>query len=74
MQSDDNAGRAAHAQFALAEYVLWTGCGDEDIETQVSDLLADLRHLCDVREVDFDACLDRASFHYTEEVKDAEEN
>lgn len=40
---------------------------DEEPETMIADMLADLRHLCDVLEVDFADC-DRIAYgNYTEE-------
>jgi hypothetical protein len=40
---------------------------ESDKETAVSDLLANLRHLCDREEIDFDHCLDMANRNWSAE-------
>jgi hypothetical protein len=52
------------ASVALKTYQKETGSDAEDI---VSDLLADLMHLCDKRKIDFEAELERARYHYEAE-------
>lgn len=45
-------------------------CGniiEEDVETVLSDLLADIKHLCRMNDVDFDACLGRGDRHHDAE-------
>lgn len=65
-QRDNNA----RASFAVAALVAYRNVvrGDEDIETVLSDLLGDLRHLADVVGVDFDEANDRGRYHYDAEV------
>ena len=40
---------------------------DEDLHTNVTDLLADLRMYCHVYHINFDACNDRAGRHFEAE-------
>jgi hypothetical protein len=62
----DCAGYALHAVEAFASK---TGLEIETdgLETAVSDLLADLMHLCDKEDLDFETCVARAEGHYHEE-------
>jgi hypothetical protein len=45
------------------------GCSPEDMAT---DLLADLRHLCDWAELDFEVISDRSLMHYEAEIDELE--
>lgn len=62
-----NRERASWANFAVAAFRVSTGTDREDALT---DLLADLMHLCDQEEKwsDFDCELERARGHYQEET------
>jgi hypothetical protein len=52
------AKRALHAGYE---------CADEDVEACVTDMIADLRHLCDALGIDYYACESSAYGHYTAE-------
>ena len=56
----------------IAKRALMAGyeCGEEDPEACVSDMLADLRHLCDALGLDFGVLDDRAHGHYVAELED----
>lgn len=60
-----------YANSALAEYTSNTG---SDPSTAVTDLLADLMHLCDQREdlESFSCALERARYHYGWEREEEE--
>jgi len=45
----------------------------EDLDTMVTDALADLRHMCDVHSIDFYNCDRIAYSHYVVELKDKEQ-
>jgi hypothetical protein len=64
------AGWAAAAVLTLAEQTGLLGPGnDEAPETAIGDLLANLRHLCDLLGgADFDKLNDNGAYHYHEEV------
>lgn len=65
-QADNNA-RATFAAVALVAYVARVGdAGDWD--ASISDLLADLMHLCDALDTDFDALVARAGRNYDDEI------
>lgn len=55
------------AGVAYDAFVRTTGQEDESEETNIVDLLADLMHLCEARDVSFDDCLDRARRHFADE-------
>lgn len=57
---------------ALADFSQKSGISEETLALQISDLLADLMHLCGENAVDFIACIEQAMFHYIAELKDAE--
>lgn len=62
----DNMRRAAFAMAAIERYA--EVCkGDDIIEQVVSDLLSDLRHLCDAAGIDFDVA--STSYHYEAEIR-----
>jgi len=68
-----NADRADWAAAAVLKFATVTGMiENEDAETTIGDLLADLMHLCDREGVDFHTCVARASDHYEEEVSEEE--
>lgn len=66
---NDNDARAAWAGRALAWFAMNTGDLDEDLETVLSDLLSDLRHLADALEVDYGNADERAERHYQREIE-----
>ena len=70
-QSPNNRKRAEWASRALKEYALnVSSLNDFELEpeTTVSDLLADIRHFCDSKEIDFDDALAQAKRHYGAEM------
>lgn len=66
-QADNNA-RASFAAKALTTYTSIVG-DTEDLETQISDLLGDLRHLCDALGVDYGEAAEHALYHYCYEIR-----
>ena len=62
-----NAERVERAQGALAGYDLL-----DEGQDAVTDLLTDLRHLCDVEGFDFDAAVRSSEMHHEAEVTDDE--
>lgn len=64
----DNQLRGLFAAVALKAYAARTGVGGEDFSVSLSDMLGDLRHLCDALGLDFDEQLRRGTWHYTEEL------
>lgn len=62
-----NEMRAEWAQKAVDAFAIATGIQNEDPETQISDLLADLMHLATSEGLDFRGLLDRARGHFEEE-------
>jgi len=67
-----NTDKAKFAEVAVKAYAEKTGLAspDEDEETKVSDLVADLMHYCDRTGVDWSTVMYRAHRHYGEEVKE----
>lgn len=59
----NNEDRAERAFNQVTRY-----SGDNDIETDVQDILVDLRHLCDREGIDFHRKLDMSYTHYSEEL------
>lgn len=59
----ENGERAAKARKVLSAYHI-----NVEADAAVSDLLADLMHLCDVEEWSFTDLLERATRHHREEV------
>jgi hypothetical protein len=58
---------------AIQTYVDATGCEENEPETQLCDLLADLMHWADQMAVSFGAAFATAERHYTEELAELEE-
>lgn len=58
---------ARRARKILKIYIALVGDEDEDLKTQITDLLADLMHLCKVRNQDFENPLRIARQHFSEE-------
>lgn len=63
----ENASRKRRAREVLAEYGATTGNGDEEHETNLSDLLADCMHLMGPEAVK--DCLRRGAMHYEAEAR-----
>ena len=59
-----NIDRAEWARVAVIAFGLETGVHCEDMETQISDLVADLKHLACAEGVDWDIVEKRANMHY----------
>jgi len=67
---EKNDDRADWAYEALCSFQSATGLGDEDgLDTAVSDLLADIAHLCDRERLDFSHLILRAKNHYEAETE-----
>ena len=64
-----NLERSAWALAAVQALAEETGLSIEDdgLETAVTDLLANVMHLCQLNRIDFDSCLSTATDHYSEE-------
>lgn len=61
--------RASRGNTALSAWV--NECGDQgDEETNLADLITDLRHLSDAQGVDWHEILERSHRHYQGEVQD----
>jgi hypothetical protein len=69
----NNEVRADWAQHALDAFRAITHIEGEDTATAVSDLLIDLRHLCDRKNLDFDHIAERSSGAYEEETYTGED-
>lgn len=66
-----NADRAAWAETILQHFAEIVG--DDEPDTLVSDLLADLMHFCDRDGINFTLCFQRAtSYHRDELAEEAE--
>ena len=65
MRTVTNEDRANKASVALEYYGTSSILGNT-----VSDLLADLMHLCDQEKIDFNLLLQNAQWNYREEVKE----
>ena len=68
MTTENNTTRADRAFRLTLVYRQWIGADEDDPETVLADLLADLMHNADTEGSDFDAALDRARSHYAEET------
>lgn len=62
-----NDDRAQWAKVGIDAFAKETGLDNEELETAVSDFLADLMHFCDQEKIDFNLCLSRGQGHYLEE-------
>lgn len=65
MVNEINARSAERAEAALANYTAL----DPDMQANVKDLLADLRHFADAHGIDFHKALDISYQHYLAEKK-----
>lgn len=70
MGDPTNADRAARVAKLMGVYS--TMVGEDEGETMVSSLLADIRHYCDAQAVDFDDCLRLSEIHHDTEVTEDE--
>jgi hypothetical protein len=61
----DNTRRAGFALLALGAYADRVGTDEESV---ISDLIGDLRHLCDALGEDFDTQAERSLLHYNAEI------
>lgn len=64
-----NNDRADIARTVTTQYMATKG-SDDDLETGITDLLADLMHLCAAQGVDFERALGLAREHFNAEVID----
>lgn len=64
----DNDARASFGAAVLVAYAERVGGESNEVDTQLSDLLADLRHLCDALGLDYDAADATAHMHYCREI------
>jgi len=63
-----NRERADWASMALDTYAETVNTPpDEERELVLSDLLCDLMHYCEVEDIDFHQCVERAEDHFNEE-------
>lgn len=67
--AEDNLTRAHFAIPAVKAFAKRTGLGGEDVSTAISDLLADLHHLADALDLDWDALVERGDRHYQPELR-----
>ncbi|KJR10572.1 hypothetical protein [Gordonia sihwensis] len=66
-----NARRAWHAAIGVRAYAEETGAAhQESARTCMSDLLNDMRHLCDALAIDWDDVV--RPYHYSEEIDDGD--
>jgi len=63
-----NEERSTFAGAALEAFADACGLSDEDAETKLADLLADLQHWADRNNASWSRCLARAVDHYEAEV------
>ena len=66
LQIERNEDRVARAR----EIVRASNSQETDQETNLSDMLANLMHLCDKERWDFDAQIEQGRFHYEAESGD----
>jgi len=67
---EDNSVRAGFAATAVKAFAKRVGTHDwEDMETNLSDLLCDLMHLCNALGISFEDMVSRGAFHYDAELR-----
>jgi len=66
--SSENRTRAMRCDSVIADY------GDDDIESNLIDLLADAMHWCDSKGRDFHYVLAQACRHYIHELNDQQQD
>lgn len=65
----DNTAKAGFASCAVVAYATRTGALTSDpLQTVVTDLVTDLRHLCDTQGFDWDALAEDGSERYRDEL------
>jgi hypothetical protein len=66
---EKNDDRAEWARAAVRHFQILTGLGEADgLDTAISDLLADIAHLCDREDLDFYHLLQQSGAHYLAET------
>jgi hypothetical protein len=74
-RSATNESRAESASVAINAFARQNGLEDEDVETIVTDLIANLMHYCDCNdqmEKPVEYCISKATQHYYAEIDDGE--
>lgn len=61
-----NEERALNAEHAVAAF--WGSQGEEELQTKIGDLLANLRHLCDREGISYDAADKAGRSHHACEL------
>lgn len=69
-----NKLRSLFAAEAIDVFANRTGINDEDEETKLGDLLADILHFCDEKYLDFSGVLERSRLHYQAEIEEESDN
>lgn len=64
----DNDARASFGAAVLVAYSERVGGESNEVETQLADLLADLRHVCDALDLDYDAADMKAHVNHWREI------
>jgi hypothetical protein len=64
----DNDARASFGAAVLVAYSERVGGESNEVETQLADLLADLRHVCDALGLDYEAADATAHVNYWREI------
>lgn len=67
-----NKDRAGWAKEAVDHFSKVVGAQDEDLETKMTDLLADMMHLADQNGLDFEKLTEHAENHFDEEFEEEE--
>lgn len=70
----NNDARASVALHCVKRFGEITGPEDEDIETQLSDFLCDIMHLCDSKDLEFEEIIRKADGHYQAELAEEVED
>lgn len=65
----DDPNKASNGAVKI-EILLDNNYDDNEKETQLTDVLTDIRHFCEMKGLDFDACLDSSYAHYLGEKVD----
>lgn len=63
-----NEQRAEWAYRAVQKHSQTTGSEEEEMDTQMSDLLCNMMHMADEQGLDFSEVMEQASRHYDTEV------
>lgn len=73
LSEPSNEDRASWAEHALRAFAQITGIQQEDEYTRMADLIADLRHLADDFDLDWNEVIQRAYGNYEEEVEEEQD-